>query len=204
MELSEFVRLVKAFDALSHTDKIKHFAWYLHTHRKCERFDQATVRGCYQAQHLEPPNLGANFGRMEASKLLLKDRQGYRLERRARDELDKKYGEHEMVIIVSELLKDRPGKVSDEAERRLLSEALICYKHQAFRAAIIMTWNLAYDHLLNWIFADAQRLADFNAAIPRRYPKKSRLVMARREDFEELKESETVEVCGTAGSSPTT
>jgi hypothetical protein len=91
--------------------------------------------------------------------------------------------------------------VSDEGERRFLSEALVCYKHQAFRAAIVMTWNLAYDHMLGWIMADPQRLSDFNTAMARRFAndrKKAALAIAQHEDFEELKEFESIEIGGTA------
>jgi hypothetical protein len=44
-------------------------------------------------------------------------------------------------------------KISDEAERLFLTEAISCLRAKAFRATIVMTWNLAYDHLLNWIAA---------------------------------------------------
>jgi hypothetical protein len=59
-----------------------------------------------------------------------------------------------------------------------------------------MAWNLAYDHLARWVLADTQRLADFNAGIPRRNPKKAHITITRREDFEELKEDEVVDVIG--------
>jgi hypothetical protein len=204
MELIEFIRQVRGFDGLTHPEKIKRFAWYLHTHRGLERVEPPAVRACYQTLHLPCPDLGRDLQRLTERKPaeLMKDRRGYFLAGPVRRQLDQQYGEHETVITVSQLLKELPGKVSDEAERRFLSEALICYKHQAFRAAIIMTWNLAYDHLLRWIVADAHRLAGFNAAITKRYPndkKKAGLAIAHRDDFEELKEFEVVEICGTAG-----
>ena len=64
-----------------------------------------------------------------------------------------------------------------------------------------MSWNLAYDHLLHWILADAPRLTDFNSKIitkvgPRRG---TGMVIAKREDFEELKESEVLDICNNAG-----
>ena len=55
--------------------------------------------------------------------------------------------------------------MSDEGERLFLSEAIKCYNVKAFRAAIIMAWNLAYDRLLHWIIADQQRLVAFNSRI---------------------------------------
>jgi hypothetical protein len=120
----------------------------------------------------------------------------YRLEARAKEQLDAKYGARPATIVVDAILQALPGKVSGEAERLFLSEALTCYRNKAFRAAIVMTWNLAYDHLLNWIVA--KHLAAFNAAIPVRYSKRVGVVMAKKDDFEEFKESEVMEVCGTA------
>ena len=76
-------------------------------------------------------------------------------------------------------------------------EALNCYRVKAYRAAIIMAWNLAYDHLVRWIVSDPVRLNEFNLAIPVRYPK-SKIVIRNEDDFSDLKESELLEVCRAA------
>lgn len=68
-----------------------------------------------------------------------------------------------------------------------------------YRACVVMTWNLAYSHLVQWILDQPDRLAAFNGAITRRYPKKSNIVVSIYDDFvEELKESEVIEICSTA------
>ena len=113
--------------------------------------------------------------------------------------MDAKYGIHHSVVQISKLLAELPGKVPDLAEKNFLAEAIKCYRVEAYRACVVMTWNLAYSHMLHWILNDAKRLADFNAAIPRRYPKKPPLTIAKYDDFEELKESEVIEVCNSAG-----
>ena len=62
-----------------------------------------------------------------------------------------------------------------------------------------MTWNLAYAHLLDWILKDTKRLATFNAAITKKYPKKSGLIIGKYDEFlDELKEHEVLEICNTA------
>jgi hypothetical protein len=201
MELVQLVRLVKGFDALGQPERIALLAWYLHTHRKMERFDKPDIRSCYDKLGIPCPDLSIYFRRLTEERspaVFLKDKQGYRLAGTVQRQYDQKYGRHETVVIVSDILKELPGNVADKAERLFLTEALTCYEHQAFRAAIVMTWNLAYDHLLRWIVGDAQRLAEFNTAIPRKYPKKAGLVIADREGFEELREFEVIEVCGTA------
>jgi len=55
-----------------------------------------------------------------------------------------------------------------------------------------MVWNLAYDHLVRWVFADPNRLQSLNAGIASKYPKKI-LVVVKLEDLDALKESEFIE-----------
>jgi hypothetical protein len=62
-----------------------------------------------------------------------------------------------------------------------------------------MTWNLAYSHLLDWILRESARLAAFNAAISKRYPKLASLKITTYDEFlDELKESQVIEICNTA------
>lgn len=202
MELREFTAVVPNFARLSQADQILHFAWYLHTHQKKDIIDQVAIRACYRERHLGEPNLSLLFRRLieRRPKVVLAAGGGFKLEGKARDDFDKKYGQHETTIAVSKLLKDLIGQVPDQAEKLFLAEAIKCYHVKAFRAAIVMTWNLAYDHLCNWILADAQRLTNFNANIVGRLGARrgTGLAMAIREDFEDLKESEVLDICNTA------
>lgn len=70
---------------------------------------------------------------------------------------------------------------------------------EAYRACIVMTWNLAYSHLLDWVLREPTRLAAFNAAISRRYQKITTLRVTKYDQFlDELKESQVIEICNTA------
>ncbi len=203
MELSEFVSLVPNFSKLAQTDQILHFAWYLHVHRKKETFDQPAIRACYKEVHMDEPNLSLMFRRLidRRPKVVLQTAAGLKIEARSRGDLDKKYGQHETTIAVSQLLRDLSAKVSDDAERLFLSEAIKCYHVRAPRAAIVMSWNLAYDHVLNWVLADQARINGFNAKIVARIGAKrgASLTMAKREDFEELKEQEVLDIISNTG-----
>ncbi|RWN17005.1 hypothetical protein [Mesorhizobium sp.] len=191
---------VDGFDALSAKDKIKVFGWYLHVHKTLASFDNEAIRACFKQLHLTSPDVSVYLPRMAATKPpeLLKERSRYRLARNVRFDLDKKYGVHQTVIRVGKLLSDLPDRLPDIAERAFLREALACYRAEAFRACIVMSWNLAFDHLLRWILANAARLTDFNAAITRRFPKKTGISISSIEHFEELKEAEVVDICQTA------
>lgn len=209
MTLKEFVAAVPGFAGLQHPEKILHFGWYLHTNGEKERFDQAAIRACYKDQHLPEPNYSEQLKRLvgRRPRVLLQDASGYRLEHAKRAKLDEKYGEHETTIAVSKLLKELPGKVASEAERIFLKEAISCYHHKNFRAAIIMAWNLTYDHMARWIIADRARLASFNSKIAQRLgvnSKRASITIAKREDFEHLEEKEMIDIMGNAGLLPST
>lgn len=197
MLLADFIQQVDGFDSLSPKDKIKVFGWYLHVHKSMASFDNEAVRACFKQLHLMSPDLSVYLPRMAATKPpeLLKEKSKYRLARGVRSELDKKYGVHQSIVQTSKLLSDLPDRVPNIEERAFLREALACYRAEAFRACIVMTWNLAFDHLLRWILADMKRLSDFNAAIARRFPKKAGLSITSIEHFEDLKEAEIVDVC---------
>jgi hypothetical protein len=200
MKLNELVEQVAEFDTLPPRQKIRLFAWHLHTHRSIEAVDHDSIRSCYRQLHLVPDNVSKYMLRMaECSPPdLVKERGGYKLARSVRSALDAKYGTHHSVVQVSKLLSDLPERIPEIAERTFLLEAMKCYRVEAYRACIVMTWNLAFDHLLRWIFKDPTRLGDFNAAIPRRYPRKPPLIIVTQDQFEELKESEVIEICSTA------
>jgi len=199
VQLEEFRQRVPNFDGLSETERIKLLVWFLHKHEGRERIDVAAVKKCYERLNYEPSNLSRDFARLaeRTPAQLLKDGKGYRLEARVRSALDEKYGEAESSIAVAKLLTDLPSKVRSLDESNFLREALSCYKAKAFRAAIVMVWNLAFDHVLHWLLADVGRLQTLNARIPVRYPKKQTQI-AVFEDFEDLKESEVIEIVSSA------
>jgi hypothetical protein len=201
MQLDELIEQVAGFDKASPKERIKLFAWWLHTHGGKELFAPADVRQCFSNVHAdEPPALSTYITRMADAKDLIPERGKYKLARTVRSELDKKYGVHHSVVAVSKLLADLPAQVPNIEERAFLQEALKCYRIEAYRACIVMTWNLAYAHLLDWILSDAQRLADFNARISVRYPSLKNVQISKYDDFtDELKERQVLEIASSAG-----
>jgi hypothetical protein len=199
MELAELPSIIPGFVDTAPREMIQIFAWHLHNCQKREVFSAADIRKCYADLHMADPGVSTYLPRMVAKKDLVPAKGGYKLQYRVRIALDAKYGVHQTVIQVSKLLADLPRRVSDGSERHFLTEAIKCYRIEAYRATIVMVWNLAYGHLLYWLLADAARLQKFNSAIAVRYPKKQVSSITKYEDFlEELKESEVIEICNTA------
>lgn len=198
MEISELVRLVPKFTSLLHTERVTLFGWYLQVYRGKERFSTSDVGWCYDTLHLDKPNISDVLARLALKKprVLLRTGNLYKLEMHVRQELDAKYGKRPIAIEVEKSLAELPAKLGDETKRKYLVEAIDCYRSKCFRAAILMAWNLAYDHLVNWVLSEPTRLAKFNTKLPNKPPFSTGLQVTNREHFEWLTESEVVGICG--------
>jgi hypothetical protein len=195
MILADLIESVPRFYAMSGVDQILVVAWHLHTSKKIEAFDGEMLRRSFRSIHVEPPDLSVYLPRMAAKRppQLLKTRAGYRIAGSVLRKLDATYGKNPTAVAVSQILSTLPDKLPDLNEQVFLKEALSCYRIGAFRASIVMAWNLAYDHLRRWVMADAARLNSFNAALAAKGTKKG--AIAKLEDFDDLKESDVIELC---------
>lgn len=200
--LEELIRRTPTFTGWNHTDRIRFIGWYLHAYEKRTHFEVGDVRRVYERLSLVPPS---NFSQLVRGlldqKQAVKVARGIALDRRIRDELDAKYAMRPTTTAVTSLLDELPSLVPQVAEREFLDEAIKCFGCGAFRAAIVMTWNLTYDHLANWILKN--HLAAFNAQWPvcyaRDHAKAKIQAIVKRDDFGELKESQVIQICRSAG-----
>lgn len=144
------------------------------------------MRQCFKDAGIDAPDMSVYLSRLAAKKppQLVKEKGGFRLAAPVRRMLDTRLGGDPIKIAVAKTLTDLPAQVPDLAEREFLSEALNCYRVRAYRATIIMVWNLCFDHLVRWVFADPGRLISMNKGIATKYPKKS-LILLRHEDTDD-------------------
>lgn len=182
-------------------DKVRFFAWAQHALRKKARFTTGDISWCYQTLDYGKPNISQYLSVMEERRELLRDGGGLYLEGAIRAEYDAKYGEHDITLNVRQMVKELPAKVPDLAERDFMKEALVCLRHDAARAAIIMVWNIVFYHLCNYVLK--HRVGEFNGAYRIRYPNKwphaKVQTIATYDDFSvDLKESEVIEICKSA------
>ncbi len=192
--VGEFVGQVNGFYRKTGVEQLILLSWYLETQEKKLCFDGEMLRKCFREASVESPDMAVYLPRLAAKKppQLVKDKSGYRLAASVRRDLDSRLGGNPATAMVVKALTDLPAKMPDVAERDFLNEALNCYKVKAYRAAITMAWNLAYDHLVRWVFADSGRIAQFNAGLTNKYSRKN-LVVTIVEDADALKESEFIE-----------
>lgn len=198
MDLKDLVKTVHGFAAWTHPEKVKLFAWYLQQEQGKKTFEGRDILACYDKLSLQRPgNLALVLGRLTQSSppQLLRGKLGYKLESRQIDDMDQKYGEAVLSVELKAALSELPGRIELETERRYLQEALLCLRAGAFRAAIVMTWNLAFDHLEELVIQ--KHLDDFNGAIIKRFPKQSQTISKKDDISEIFKESEVIEICRT-------
>src|SRR5258708_10934416 len=163
-DLADLIGRIPEFSKWSHAEKIKFLAWFLQTYKNKERSTGTEIGQCYDAlQEERPTGISPFVTAMEKKnpKEAIRDSGGFRLVKGVRDQYDAKYGQRGTTVKVEKLLADLPGKISDQTERDFLSEALTCFQNKAFRAAIVMTWNLTFFHLCHYVLK--YKLADFNA-----------------------------------------
>lgn len=203
MQLEELVNGIPGFSGWKDADKIRFFAWFIYSKKSRERFSSKDIKDCYVELGLNQPSSITPFlNAMEKRKPkeVLHNSHGYVLEKRVRDDLEKRFGQRPASIQIDALLAELPAKIPDLAERTFLDETVICYKCKAFRAAIVMAWNLAFDHLCHYVLN--KHVGRFNTQYPIRFQnlhkKATMKAVARRDDFNELKEYEVIDICRSA------
>jgi hypothetical protein len=200
-ELRSFVAGVAGFAHLGHANYVRLFAWLQHFLYNRDRFTTGDINWCYKALSYQPGNTSDYLSRM-IGKELLKDSRGYYCEGRFKADYDDRYGEHEITLNVRQMVKDLVTLLPDLAEQDIMKEALICLRHNAGRAAVVMVWNVAFYHLCQYVLT--HKLPEFNNRLPIRYPKKWKAadmpLIQNYDDFgDEMSEREVVEVCNSAG-----
>jgi hypothetical protein len=197
--VNEFTESVSGFYSKTAVDQVLLLGWYLEAIEGKTFFKVSDMRTAFRQAGVDPPNVSQYLDRLTKKRppQLIKSGPGFRLAGTVRRAMDKKIGGNPSVVVVSKLLSDLPTKVPNITERDFLNEALSCYKVKAYRATIVMVWNLAYDHLLEWLLAENARLDRLNNGIQKRFPKKQ-VTIAARDDFDEMKESEVIQACRTA------
>lgn len=199
MTVQEVASSIQGLSDWSFVEKIKFFAWYLHAYGGCESFKGAEIKACFEQLHFaEPSSIHPFLTAMTRKnpKEVLKTTSGFRLEARVRERFDTLYGQRPATTRVHKILSELPGRISTGDKQKYLDEALICFQNKAFRAAVVMCWNLAFDHLCEHVLN--KHLVEFNSQLPKSFPKADIAAVGKRDDFSELKESQVIQVCKSA------
>lgn len=195
-DLEHFVEPIADFYKRPAPFMVEVFAWYLHEVKLKERFSTADIGACFDEAHINRPgNIAAVIAKLVAKKpaRVIRDTSGFRLHADARRQLGNLLPIRATSVKTTRVLNDLLAKVADPAQRAFLNETLVCFKNQAYRASIVMAWNLAFSEVLDRFLAS--HLTAFNAQVGSHGFKHP---ITARVDFELLKESQVIAIARSA------
>lgn len=197
--VNRFYNSIEGAASQSQSDLVELFVYFLTVELGQDAATPKQIVDCFTACDLTvPANVSARLG--EGLKVkppkYVKTNGKYRLQRHMREALSKKLGAETVTAQTSATLRGLEHKLPAGADKEFLKEAIDCFEIGANRAAIIMTWILAMDHLFAYILA--HKLTDFNAALSKDKGVKITSV-SQRDDFTEIKEAKFIDLCRAAG-----
>lgn len=198
--LEEFVSKFDDFSKWDPRKQIDYIGYFL-TITGSKSFTAKNIQDCFHKLSLRNYNRTAQYLSENASdskngKYIKAKVGGYRLERRIFDEINTLVKNEPVKIQVSTQLTDLVSKIKNSNEKSFLTEAINCYRVEAYRATIVLVWILTIDHLQNYIFGT--KLSEFNIALAKN-PDKKIVKIVNYDDFGELKDSKFIEIARAAG-----
>lgn len=202
-DLNTFLDSVEGFFDLKSSEQIDYFVYYI-TVEKDQSTTQATaIRDCFLKADISPySNISQYLSNNVRSKdknppKFLRIKDGYQLHRALRALLEGKITKKKIKAKVSNDLRLLLGHISNPIENEFLKEAINCFEISAYRAAIVMVWNLTIDHLYEYILKYEQ--SNFNLALAKNTDKRIKIsTVNTKDDFGEIPEGKFIEFCRSA------
>ncbi|WP_323755658.1 hypothetical protein [Roseivirga sp.] len=199
-KLTNYISGFEDFYALNKTSQIDAFAYFIEEVEKTEFFSPTLLKSCFELSKIKPytnisgyltSNLKAPRGKKPK---FLKSKSGYSLNSAFKVELAKTITLNKPKAITSKTLRDLLVTISDSEENVFLDEAIKCFEIGAFRASIIMVWNLTVDSLFEYILSN--KLTEFNSVLSTNTDRRVRISsMSVKDDFSEIPEGKFIEFC---------
>jgi hypothetical protein len=203
-KLEEFVAMVTNFNKMKQSEMIDCFAYFYIEILKKERFNWKDINDCFLKLSIQPYSninqyLTKGSTKTSGKKIqkFIKAGNEYSLTRQFSNVVKDLVVVDAPKVEISNTLRSLAPKLNSASERDYLEEAIKTFEVEAYRAAIIMVWLLAIDHLYQYILADKTRTAAFVAALRGMNNKTN---IHSKDDFGELKESMFLMACKNSGS----
>lgn len=195
--INRFYNSLDNTSSLSQAELIDFFVYFLTIENDKSVASPKGVKECFELCDLHPPaRIPAHLSEGTRSNPLkfIKKNGGYRLERGMREKLAAKLGVEKRTVQTSTALRKVENKFKDGAKKDFLKELIDCFEAGANRAAVVMCWILAVDHLTDHIFN--HKLSAFNTALAKNKDKRIKIKqVVARGDFEEIPEGKLIELC---------
>jgi hypothetical protein len=202
MTLEEFLDKHREIVTADLKDQVLAAAWFLRRHEGQSQFTMAGMGDRIKKVGIDSfnvPSIILKLCNEPTKKLQIEDRfdertSYYGLLLPVLYELDAKYRDclsTASTIATTTIIAGLPKQYSSLIGCPYWDELALCYGVRAYRASVIMMWNLIYNRLCDFILADSGRLSAFN--------QKCSKTITNRDDFTDLKEFDVITWAKTSG-----
>lgn len=200
LTLQAFIAKFDDFTKWPQTKQVDYVSYYLIEEKSYTGVTGSDLQKAFQDAHLKQYKRVSAYLSENASdrngKYIKANGGGYRLTLAKYNEIDRLVKQEPTKVAVSTQLTDLVEKIEESNEKGFLTEAINCYRIEAYRGFIIMVWIVTIDHLQKYIFANY--LPDFNTALSKSPDKKVKKIV-NYEDFADLQENKLIELSRSAG-----
>lgn len=196
-----FFNSIKDANKVGDGDLIDLFAYFLTVEMGEPAISARGINACFVDCDLTPPArtpAHLSEGLKTNPQKYVKVEGGYKLQHHYREKLSQKLGAERVVVQASAELRKLETKLAPGAQQRFLKETIDCFEAGANRAAIIMCWILALDHLFYLVLK--RHLKSFNAELGKVNDRRVRIsAVSGRDDFSDIPENKFIELLRSAG-----
>ncbi len=200
-ELEQFVGLHNDFFSLKASSQIDCFVYFLTIEKNLSGTQATAIRDCFITLNLTPYS---NISQYLTDNLkgtppkFIRIQNSYQLHRSTKESIDGMLNRNPIKKQAAVGLQALLTHVSNPTENEFLREAIDCFEIKAYRASVIMVWNLTVDHLFEYIMK--HELANFNLILSGNTDKRIKVTQILvKDDFNEIPEGKFIEFCRTAG-----
>jgi hypothetical protein len=168
-------------------------AWFMVTHENHEEFTSTDIMNRLKEvgiPYREIPTVALRLSDLPGERLLSRSEGSttfYRLSFNSRRLLDTTYAdcvETPSAIVTASIIADLPKQYPSLKGCPYWDELSLCHGVKAYRATVIMAWNLIYNRLCDHIVTNDQRREAFNLAAQK--------TILKRDDFAEYREADVI------------
>jgi hypothetical protein len=195
-DVLDFVAPIKDFSTRPTPFVIEAFSWYLHEVEQRAHLTSGDIGRCFDDAHLpRPANIASSLAKLCERKpaRMIRDSNGYRLSIDVRTGLAALLPVRATSVKATRLLEDLTQRISQPMQKTFLEETLVCFRHGAYRASIVMAWNLVFSDLLDRVLE--KHLPSFNSQVGTHGFKHP---IRARDQFADLKESQIIAIARAA------
>lgn len=203
-ELEEFALSANGFFGLTQTEQIDYFVYFLSISKSILKVNATLIRECFVLLDLLPyayisQYLTNNLKKTsKAHPKFIRTKDGFQLHRERKLAIESSLTTKPLKAKAKSDLKSLLGVVTNPNENEFLKEAIDCFKIEAYRASIVMVWNLTIDHLFEFVLK--HKLVDFNLALSKNTDKRIKITtVVKKDDFSEIPEGKFIEFCKSSG-----